>query len=79
VPSLSIILQVLIVSLFQQETLPQLFTQYTGIDLGNDPLNQLMLNGICPDASGVTYIIDDQWFAKYQETMSESLLRLSRL
>jgi hypothetical protein len=45
-PSLSIILQVLSISLFQQETLPQLFTQDSGVFSENDLHNQLMLNGI---------------------------------
>ena len=45
-PSLSTILQVLIISLFQQETLPQLFTKYDEVFSENDSPNLLMLNGI---------------------------------
>jgi len=45
-PSLSIILQVLSVNVFQQEPLPQLFTQDTGVFLKTDTPNQLMLLGI---------------------------------
>ena len=45
-PSLSTILQVLSISLFQQETLPQLFTKYDEVFSENDSPNQLMLNGI---------------------------------
>jgi transposase len=45
-PSLSIILQVLSVNIFQQEPLPQLFTQDSGVFLKPDSPNQLMLCGI---------------------------------
>ena len=45
-PSLSIILQVLSVNVFQQEPLPQLFTQDSGVFLKSDSPNQLMLCGI---------------------------------
>jgi transposase len=45
-PSLSTILQVLSVSQFQQEPLPQLFSQDPGVFLKNDSPNQLMLNGL---------------------------------
>ena len=45
-PSLSIILQVLSVNVFQQELLPQLFTQDSGVFLKSDSPNQLMLCGI---------------------------------
>jgi hypothetical protein len=43
---LSIILQVLSVSLFQQETLPQLFMKDIGVIPESDFPNQLVLNGI---------------------------------
>lgn len=43
---LSMILQVLSVSAFQQDTLPQLFTNNTGVILEPDIPNQLMLCGI---------------------------------
>jgi Transposase DDE domain. len=45
-PSLSTILQVLSISVFQQEPLPQLFTQDSGVFSENDSSNQLMFNGI---------------------------------
>jgi transposase len=45
-PSLSIILQVLSVNGFQQEPLPQLFTQDIGVFLKTETPNQLMLLGI---------------------------------
>jgi hypothetical protein len=45
-PSLSIILQVLSVNAFQQEPLPQLFTQDIGVCLKSDSPNQLMLCGL---------------------------------
>ena len=45
-PSLSIILQVLSVNVFQQEPLPQLFTQDIGVFLKTETPNQLMLLGI---------------------------------
>ena len=45
-PSLSIILQVLSVNVFQQEPLPQLVTQDTGVFLKTETPNQLMLSGI---------------------------------
>ena len=45
-PSLSIILQVLSVNAFQQEPLPQLFTQDIGVFPKTETPNQLMLLGI---------------------------------
>jgi transposase len=45
-PSLSTILQVLSVNVFQQEPLPQLFMQDRGVFLENDSPNQLILNGL---------------------------------
>jgi IS4 transposase len=45
-PRLSIILQVLSVSMFQQETLPQLFTKDVGVFPESGSPNQLVLNGI---------------------------------
>lgn len=45
-PRLSIILQVLSVSMFQQDTLPQLFTKDVGVFPESDSPNQLVLNGI---------------------------------
>jgi len=45
-PTLSTILQILSISLFQQETLPQLFTQDGGVDPKNDLSNQLVFNWI---------------------------------
>jgi len=45
-PSLSIILQVLSVNAFQQEPLPQLFTQDIGVFQNTESHKQLMLNGL---------------------------------
>jgi len=45
-PSLSIILQVLSVNAFQQELLPQLFTQSAGVFLNIDSPKQLTLCGL---------------------------------
>ena len=45
-PSLSVILQVLSVKVFQQELLPQLFTQHIGASLETDSPKQLMLCGL---------------------------------
>ena len=45
-PSLSIILQVLSISIFQQDTLPQLFTNNAGVFTESVSPNQLLLFGI---------------------------------
>ena len=45
-PSLSIMLQVLSVNVFQQEPLPQLFTQDSGVFPKTDSPNQLILCGL---------------------------------